>query len=90
MGGYGRKIDKRVVAARRDDMLACQNKHISMDASRAVWRNLVLPDRASEEAGSRAAKKADPSGDGVQEKRRKAHAKAAVKTFEPPAGATRT
>ena len=70
MGGYGRKIDKRVVAARRDDMLACHNKHISMEASRAVWRNLVLPSRASEEAGSHTAKKADSTGDGVRKKRR--------------------
>jgi len=60
-----------------------------MDTSRAVWRNLVLPSRASEEAGSRAGKKGDPSGDGVQEKQYKAHAKAAIKTFQPPASAMR-
>ena len=88
MGGYGRKIEKRVVAARRDDMLACHNKHISMEASRAVWRNLVLPSRASEEAGSRTAKKADSTGDGVRKKRRKAVAQATVQSFEPPASAT--
>ena len=48
-----------------------------------------MPNRASEEAGSHAGEKTDPSGDGVQKKRRKADAKETVKTFEPPASATR-
>ena len=75
--------------ARRRNTSDYLNKPISMEASRAAWRNVVLPGHAGacEGAGSHPgkSKKTSPGGDKMEKRRRKLGTQATTRTSVPPA-----